>query len=96
MRSLALAGPMLGIALAFAGPVAAGPTGVQAANPHINCTCRANGRSYALGERVCLSTPAGKRVAECRMQQNVTSWSLGAEDCSETASDPSSHGSTSL
>lgn len=83
MRLLALAAPVLCLALAPA--ARAEPATAQAANPHINCTCRANGRSYHIGERVCLTTPAGKRVAECRMQQNVTSWTLGPEDCAETA-----------
>ena len=82
MRPLALAGPILGMVLAYAAPPAlAEPANAQALNPHINCTCRANGRSYALGERVCLVTPSGKRVAECRMQQNVTSWAIGSDDC---------------
>lgn len=62
------------------------PPAVQAANPHINCTCRANGRSYALGERVCLAVAGGHRVAECRMQQNVTTWRIGNESCEVTAS----------
>ena len=57
----------------------------QSPNPHINCTCRANGRNYALGERVCLRTAKGYRLAECRMQQNVTNWSIGQEDCSVSA-----------
>jgi hypothetical protein len=87
MRPLALAGPVLGLALIHLAPpaaTAAGPVQAQAVDPHINCTCRANGRSYAVGERVCLSTPTGRRVAECRMQQNVTSWTLGPDDCSES------------
>lgn len=54
-------------------------------DPHINCTCRAQGRSYHIGERVCLSTPKGYRVAECRMQQNVTNWAVSPEDCSVSA-----------
>jgi hypothetical protein len=53
----------------------------------IECRCRADGRTYELGARVCLRTPSGYRVAECRMVQNVTSWSFGAEgDCSVSAS----------
>ena len=56
----------------------------QATHP-IECRCRANGKSYELGSRVCLSTPRGYRLAECRMQQNVTSWAIGKEDCSPTA-----------
>jgi hypothetical protein len=94
MRPLAVAGPLLGLALlhpmaavpaALADPATAAPR-AAAANPHVNCTCRANGRSYALGERVCLSSASGRRVAECRMQENVTSWILGPEGCAESAS----------
>jgi hypothetical protein len=48
---------------------------------HIECRCRANGRTFGLGEKVCLQTPAGYRLAECRMVQNVTSWSVAKEDC---------------
>ena len=48
---------------------------------HIECRCRANGRTFALGEKVCLQTPSGYRVAECRMEQNVTSWSFAQEEC---------------
>jgi hypothetical protein len=62
----------------------AGQTGVGAQR-HIDCRCRANGRTYELGATVCLPTPAGHRVAECRMVQNVTSWRFAQEDCSVTA-----------
>ena len=67
---------------------AAGRPGASAggAPRAIECHCRANGRTYELGERVCLPTPSGQRVAECRMVQNVTSWSFGSEDCSVSAS----------
>lgn len=84
MRPLACL--LFGFALLPVTPAArAEPAAAQAANPHINCTCRANGRSYALGERVCLAAAAGRRVAECRMQQNVTSWIVGPDDCAESA-----------
>ena len=49
--------------------------------PRIDCKCRANGRSFELGERVCLQTASGYRLAECRMVQNVTSWRVEAEGC---------------
>ena len=65
----------------------AGPGQAPVAAPRaIECHCRANGRAYQLGDRVCLPTPSGQRVAECRMVQNVTSWSFGSEDCSVSAS----------
>ena len=64
----------------------AGPGQAPVAAPRaIECHCRANGRAYQLGDRVCLPTPSGHRVAECRMVQNVTSWSFGGEDCSVSA-----------
>lgn len=65
----------------------AGPPGtlLSQAAPGIECRCRANGRSYELGARVCLLTPSGYRVAECRMQQNVSSWTFGSEECSLSA-----------
>lgn len=56
--------------------------------PRIACTCRANGRSYPLGERVCLLTPKGFRLAECRMAQNVTSWFFTAEACVVSGLEP--------
>jgi hypothetical protein len=71
----------------------ASPRLVQPApNPHIACTCRANGRSYALGERVCLSTAGGYRLAQCRMQQNVTSWAIGPDPCVVSAGPASVNG----
>lgn len=59
----------------------------EAAEPArtIECHCRANGQNYELGARICLRAANGYRVAECRMQQNVTSWAFGSEDCSPTA-----------
>jgi hypothetical protein len=63
-------------------------TPVAAPAPGIACTCRANGRSYTLGQRVCLATPEGFRLAECRMVQNVTSWSFTAEPCVTSALHP--------
>ena len=49
--------------------------------PGIRCSCRANGRNYELGERACIATPAGPRLARCAMVQNVTSWALESEGC---------------
>ena len=44
--------------------------------------------AYQLGERVCLKTPSGRRVAECRMSQNVTSWAIQSESCDVSAGLP--------
>lgn len=62
------------------------PLSAPAAANRIDCTCRANGRRYALGDRVCLVTPSGLRSARCRMAQNVTSWEIEDEaGCAVTA-----------
>jgi hypothetical protein len=42
-----------------------------------NCTCRANGVSYALGKLVCIR---GK-LSRCEMSQNVTSWKVVSNVC---------------
>lgn len=76
--------PLLAM-LPAATPLGARPAASAEAAPRIECHCRANGRDYALGARVCLRAPTGYRLAECRMQQNVTSWEFGQEDCSPTA-----------
>jgi hypothetical protein len=73
------------LALGAAAPAAAANFGHQPPHgivPERDCTCRANGRSYRMGERVCLRTPDGAlRTAECRMVQNVTSWAFSQEAC---------------
>lgn len=76
--------PLLAM-LPAATPLGARPAASAEAAPRIECHCRANGRDYALGARVCLRAPTGYRLAECRMQQNVTSWEFGQEDCAPTA-----------
>ena len=45
------------------------------------CTCRAAGRSFELGQSVCLKTPAGPRIAVCVMVLNNTSWQISATPC---------------
>jgi hypothetical protein len=49
--------------------------------PGVRCSCRANGRSYEVGERACIATPGGPRLARCALVQNVTSWAIEAEGC---------------
>jgi hypothetical protein len=44
-----------------------------------NCTCRANGQSYELGQILCIR---GK-LAQCQMSLNNTSWQVIAEMCPE-------------
>jgi hypothetical protein len=52
-------------------------------NP-LECYCRAQGRMFAPGEKVCLKTAEGPRLAQCAMETNVMSWSLTEMPCPET------------
>lgn len=52
-------------------------------NP-LDCYCRAQGRVFAPGERVCLRTVQGPRMAQCRMEINVMSWSITDAPCPES------------
>jgi hypothetical protein len=56
---------------------------VQAHDP-LNCFCRAQGRTFAVGETACLRTSEGPRVAECGMVLNNTSWQFTARPCPES------------
>lgn len=47
----------------------------------IPCLCRANDRSYKVGEVVCLSTPRGLLKASCQRVENITSWIIADEPC---------------
>lgn len=74
------------VAAALLGAAGALPAVAQEAPPPLPgnrppCTCRANGQEYELGERACLSTPQGHRLATCTMSQNVTSWQVSGESC---------------
>jgi hypothetical protein len=75
--------------IAVASPAAAhDPEAAQEAqltgghNP-LDCYCRAQGRTYAVGDRVCLRTAQGPRIAECEMVLNVTSWGFTERPCPE-------------
>lgn len=52
-------------------------------NP-LDCYCRANGRMFAPGEKVCLRTANGPRLAQCGMEINVMSWRITETPCPET------------
>jgi len=45
------------------------------------CTCRAQGRDFTLGQSVCLGTPKGARIATCVMVLNNTSWQFTETPC---------------
>jgi hypothetical protein len=49
-----------------------------------NCSCLARGRSYGPGERICLKTAEGPRLAQCDMATNVMSWTITSIPCPET------------
>lgn len=80
---LALLGSCAGAASQTApGPHHAFP---RPASPDDECTCRGtDGRAYLLGERVCLRTSEGPRLAECAMVLNNTSWRTSAVTCPDS------------
>jgi hypothetical protein len=80
--AMALAGAAV-VAAAFAHEVPRGDTvQVQMHDPAI-CYCRAEGRTFAVGETACLRTPAGPRLAQCGMVLNNTSWEFSDDACPE-------------
>ncbi|MGO4526210.1 hypothetical protein AB4097_15245 [Microvirga sp. 2MCAF35] len=52
-------------------------------NP-LDCYCRAQGKTFAVGEKVCLKTAEGPKLAQCQMEINVMSWSITEVPCPET------------
>jgi len=46
-----------------------------------DCTCRAQGRQFELGQTACLTTPKGARLAICGMVLNNTSWQFSDALC---------------
>lgn len=50
----------------------------------LDCYCLAQGRRFAPGELICLRTPQGGRMAECRMEINVMSWGMTERACPES------------
>jgi hypothetical protein len=59
------------------------PAQMPGHNP-LDCYCRAEGRMFAPGEKVCLRTANGPRLAQCGMEINVMSWSVTEVPCPET------------
>ena len=53
-----------------------------------DCTCRAQGRDFQLGERACLTTPKGARLATCGMVLNNSSWQFSETPCTVSAAPP--------
>jgi hypothetical protein len=50
-----------------------------------DCTCRYQGTSLKLGERVCMSRGDTRVLMECAMNQNVSSWRKVADGCPSAA-----------
>lgn len=50
-----------------------------------DCTCRAQGREWGLGQTVCLKTATGERLATCTMDLNVTSWRITDVPCATSS-----------
>jgi hypothetical protein len=59
--------------------VLAGEAAVNAAAA--DCTCRARGQAFELGQSTCLATPKGARIATCGMVLNNTSWQFSETPC---------------
>jgi hypothetical protein len=49
-----------------------------------NCTCRAQGRDFHVGETICLRTADGPRLAACDMELNNTSWRFDGQQCPDS------------
>ena len=52
--------------------------------PGSECMCRANGTFYNEGERTCLRTATGRRLALCNKVLNVLNWALSDNPCPES------------
>jgi hypothetical protein len=55
--------------------------GATAGGANADCTCRANGQTYGLGEIICLGTPGAQRSVRCEMELNISSWKAVAGSC---------------
>lgn len=58
------------------------------------CFCRSRDGPAPMGQRLCVSTQAGWRVAVCVMDINIMSWRLTGESCAPVSRRPA-HGVTS-
>jgi hypothetical protein len=71
-------GPFVGVALLAA-------LDALLSSAAADCTCRAQGREFQLGERACLTTPNGARLATCGMVLNNSSWEFSDTPCTVSA-----------
>lgn len=80
------------LAFVVAGPALAQPADAPRRAPFTpgppvtlpDCTCRADGRDWRVGEQVCLRTGTGERIATCAMDQNVTTWRVSDVPCASS------------
>lgn len=56
----------------------------QAQSPDPDCFCWANGRKFGAGERTCIRTARGPRMALCDRVINLMSWTPSEESCGES------------
>jgi len=78
---------LLALSLAAAWPAAAQDQPGQQASPGghpAECFCRAEGRIFAVGETACLRSAEGRRMAQCSMVLNNTSWQFTTQTCPES------------
>jgi hypothetical protein len=52
--------------------------------PGTECMCRGNGTFYNEGERTCLRTATGRRLALCNKVLNVLNWEISENPCPDT------------
>ncbi|HEV2565161.1 MAG TPA: hypothetical protein VGU19_08750 [Microvirga sp.] len=81
MRSVVVCLGLLAVTPAPAHEVPVSQTAQAPAHNPLDCYCRAQGRMFAPGEKVCLKTAEGPKLAQCQMEINVMSWSITEVPC---------------
>lgn len=84
MRSAVVLLSLLAAAPALAQEQSAHSQAQAPASPSLDCYCRAQGQFFAEGERICLKTAEGPKIAECKMVTNVMSWGITERPCPES------------
>ncbi|QRM30675.1 hypothetical protein [Microvirga sp. VF16] len=84
MRSVVVFLSLIAAAPALAHEVPMSHTAQAPAHNPLDCYCRAQGKMFAPGEKVCLKTAEGPKLAQCQMEINVMSWSITEVPCPET------------
>lgn len=81
MAALSCAGPALA-----SDPAAAPPPQLAQfrAQSTPECTCRAKGQVFRIGDQVCLNGTSGSQMFRCAMDLNVTSWQPAGQPCPQS------------